>query len=91
MRETLRSSLLAHRSHERYRELRTQVDLDEVYLLVHYDFKAFAYNTPFDAPNFGFKEAAAFASEVLAGDGGYFDRVFLFHFLWGKEEAYRIL
>jgi hypothetical protein len=91
MRETLRSSLLAHRSDERYRELRTQVDLDEVYLLVHYDFKAFAYNTPFDAPNFGFKEAAAFASEVLAGDGGYFDRVFLFHFLWGKEEAYRIL
>jgi hypothetical protein len=60
-------------------------------LLVHYDFKAFAYNTPFDAPNFGFKEATDFAAKVLDGDGGYFDRVFLFHFLWGKEEAYRIL
>lgn len=91
MRETLRTSLLAHRSDERYRDLRTRVGLDEVYLLIHYDFKAFAYNTPFDAPNFGFKEAAEFASSALNGDGGYFDRIFLFHFLWGKEEAYRIL
>jgi hypothetical protein len=91
MRETLSSSLLAHRSDERYKDLRTQVGLDEVYLLVHYDFKAFAYNTPFDAPDFGFKEAAEFASRILNGEGGYFDRIFLFHFLWGKEEAYRIL
>jgi len=88
--DTLSSSLIAHRSDERYKDLRTEVGLDEVYLLVHYDFKAFAYNTPFDAPNFGFKEAAEFASSVLDGDGGYFDQVFLFHFLWGKEEAYRI-
>jgi hypothetical protein len=91
MRETLSSSLLAHREDERYKDLKTQAGLDEVYLLVHYDFKAFAYNTPFDAPNFGFKEAGDLASSVLAGDGGYFDRVFLFHFLWGQEEAYRIL
>lgn len=91
MLETLSSSLLAHRSDKRYQNLKTKVDLEEVYLLVHYDFKAFAYNTPFDAPNFGFKEAADFASKVLNGDGGYFDRVFLFHFLWCKEEAYRIL
>jgi len=88
---TLRSSLLAHRSDERYKDLRTRVGLDEVYLLVHYDFKAFAYNTPFDAPGFGFKEAADLASGQLSGDGGYFDRIFLFHFLWGKEEARRIL
>jgi hypothetical protein len=91
MLETLSTSLLAHKNDARYKDLRTRAGLDEVYLLVHYDFKAFAYNTPFDAPNFGFKEAAEFASEVLAGEGGYFDRVFLFHFLWGKEEAYRIL
>lgn len=88
---TLGSSLLAHRSDERYKDLKSQVGLDEVYLLLHYDFKAFAYNTPFDALNFGFKEAAEFASTVLEGDGGYFDRVFLFHFIWGKEEAYRVL
>ena len=92
MRETLRKALIAHTKDERYnRDLRTQVGLDEVYLLVHYGFKAFAYNTPFDAPNFGFKQAAEFASGVLNGDGGYFDRVFLFQFLVGKEEAYRIV
>jgi hypothetical protein len=90
MLETLASSLIAHRTDERYKDLRTRVGLDEVYLLVHYDFKAFAYNTPFGAPDFGFKEAAKFASDVLGGEGGYFDRIFLFHFLWGEEEAYRI-
>lgn len=90
MLETLSSSLTAHKADERYKDLRKHVGLDEVYLLVHYDFKAFAYNTPFDAPNFGFKEAAEFAVNVLEGDGGYFDRIFLFHFLWGHEEAYRI-
>lgn len=91
MLDTLSSSLVAHTSDARYKDLRAQVGLDEVYLLVHYDFKAFAYNTPFDAPNFGFKQAAEFAASVLDGVGGYFDRVFLFHFLWGKEQAYRIL
>jgi hypothetical protein len=91
MLETLRRSLLAHKTDDRYEDLKSQAGLDEVYLLVHYDFKAFAYNTPFGAPNFGFKEAAEFASRVLDGDGGYFDRIFLFHFLWGEEEAYRIL
>ena len=90
MRETLRSSLIAHKTDARYKDLKDRVGLDEVYLLVHYDFKAFAYNTPFDAPNFGFKQAAEFASQVLNGNGGYFDRIFLFHFLWGQEEAYRI-
>ena len=90
MLETLKKALLAHTSDERYEDLKTKIGLDEVYLLVHYDFKAFAYNTPFSASGFGFKEAAEFASKVLQGDGGYFDRVFLFHFLWGQEEACRI-
>jgi hypothetical protein len=88
---TLTRALLAHRSDERYKDLKQQVGLDEVCLLVHYDFKAFAYNTPFDAPGFGFKEAADLAASELGGDGGYFDRIYLFHFLWGKEEARRIL
>ena len=88
---TLSTSLKDHKTDERYKDLRKHVDLDEVYLLLHYDFKAFTYNTPIVAPDFGFKEAAEFASSVLDGDGGYFDRIFLFHFLWGEEEAYRIL
>jgi len=87
---TLSTSLIAHKNDERYKDLKQRAGLDEVYLLVHYDFKAFAYNTPFDAPGFGFKEAADLASKELCGDGGYFDRIFLFHFLWSQEEAYRI-
>ena len=91
MLESLESTLLSHRIDERYnKDLKKQVGLDEVYLLVHYDFKAFAYNTPFDAPGFGFKEAANFARESLNSDGGYFDRIFLFHFLSGQEKAERI-
>jgi hypothetical protein len=90
MLETLNSALAVHKNDERYKNLKTNVRLDEVYLLVHYDFKAFAYNTPFDAPGFGFKEAANFARESLNSDGGYFDRIFLFHFLSGQEKAERI-
>jgi hypothetical protein len=90
MLETLSRALASHKNDHRYRNLKESVGLDEVYLLVHYDFKAFAYNTPFDAPGFGFKEAAKFAKEILNGNGGYFDRIFLFRFLSGEEEAYRI-
>jgi len=91
MLETLSRALAAHKSDERYRNLKEIVGLDEVYLLVHYDFKAFAYNSPFDAPNFGFKDAAKFAKQALNRDGGHFDRIFLFRFLSGDEEAFRIL
>jgi hypothetical protein len=91
MREILKRALLAHRNDERYKDLRPHVGLDEVYLLVHYDFKAFAYDTRFDAPGFGFNEAANLAKETLNGDGGYFDRIFLFHFLSGQEKAERIV
>ena len=91
MLESSESALLSHRIDERYnKDLKKQVGLHEVYLLVHYDFKAFAYNTPFDSPGFGFKEAANFARESLNSDGGYFDRIFLFHFLSGQEKAERI-
>jgi hypothetical protein len=90
MLETLESSLLSHKRDERYKDLRAKAGLDELYLLIHYDFKAFAYNTPFDAPNFGFKEAAAFASQVVDGDGNFFDRIFLFHLLPGEEVAFEI-
>ncbi len=91
MREVLRDGLLKHTKDERYNNnLRAQAGLDELYLLVHYDIKAFAYNTPFETPNSGFKEAAEFASQELNGDGGYFDRIFLFHFLPGQEKAERV-
>lgn len=87
MRQTLEEALLKYRDDERYKDL---VGLDEVYLLVHYDFRAFAYNTPFAAPGYGFTEAAKFASDVLAENAGYFDRIFLFQFLPGQEKAYEV-
>lgn len=90
MLETLESSVLSHRHDQRYKDLRNQAGLDEVYLLIHYDFKAFAYNTPYKTSNFGFREAAAFASQVVDGEGNFFDRIFLFHFLSGQEAAYEI-
>jgi hypothetical protein len=90
MLETLESSLLSHGRDERYNDLKAQVGLDEVFLLIHYDFKAFAYNTPYKTPDVGFEEAATFASQVVNGDGNFFDRVFLFHFLPGEETAYEI-
>ena len=89
---TLNNALTAHTNDDRYnKDLRKRVGLDEVYLLVHYDSRAFAYNTPFAGPNFGFEEAAEFASKKLAGNGGHFDRVFLSCFLLDHEEGRRIV
>jgi hypothetical protein len=90
MRDTLRVALLEYRSDRRYEGLARIVGLQELYLLVHYDFNAFAYNHPFDEPGFGFKDVAEFAAGVLGGDGGNFDRIFLFCCLQGQEEVYRI-
>lgn len=90
MRQTLRDALLAHRADKRYENLPQHTGLKEVYLVVHYDFKSFAYNTPFDEPEIGFKEVAEFASKVLAGRTGFFDRIFLVNCLDSQEEAHRI-
>lgn len=90
MLKTLEEAVVALRGDDRYLDICSRVGLDSVYLLVHYDFNAFAYNTPFTAPNVGIKEAADFATNVLAGDAGYFNRIFLFHCIQGEEQAYRI-
>ena len=90
MLETLESLLHSHSRDERYHDLPAQAGLDELYLLIHYDFKAFAYDTPFDAPDFGFGEAATFAWRVVSGEGNFFDRIFLFHLLPGEEAAFEI-
>jgi len=90
MRQTLHEALLAHRADGRYENLAQHTGLRDVYLLVHYDFNAFAYNNPFGEPGFGFGEAAGLASDALAGDAGLFSRIFLVNCLQGEEEAYRI-
>lgn len=76
---------------DRYKDICKHVGLDECFLLVHYDFDAFAYNTPIDVPNHSFKDVAEFAKRVLAGDGGFFQRLFLLNCLQGNEEAHRLL
>jgi hypothetical protein len=91
MRQTLIAALLDYRLDGRYEALVRLVGLNEIYLLVHYDFNAFAYNHPFDEPGFGFREVSELATNTLAGNAGHFDRVFLFHCLQGEEEAYRIV
>jgi hypothetical protein len=92
MLSTLSTALKSHVRDDRYNEeLRNQAGLDELYLLFHYDSRGFTYNTPFAGPNAGFQEAAEFASKVLAGNGGFFDRVFLSCFLLNHEEARRIV
>src|SRR6266536_4524693 len=60
---------------ERYKNICNLVGLDEVFLLLHYDLRAFEYNTGIDAPNWSFKDTEAFAKKTLEGRGGYFNRV----------------
>jgi hypothetical protein len=50
---------------------------DRVYLVVYYDM-AVLYNSPVETPTFTFENAAAEAREVIAGDRGIFDAIFLF-------------
>lgn len=87
----LRELLTKTRRDERYRDICKHVELDECSLLVHYDFDAFAYNTPIDVPNYSFANVADFAQGVLGGDGGFFNRIFLLNCLQGEEAAYRLV
>lgn len=48
----------------------------EFILIVHYD-QALLYNSPVDAPDFGFKDAVAAARTFLEGNPGVFTRIFL--------------
>ncbi len=91
MLSTLSNALKTHTKDKNYnQELRKHAGLEELHLLIHYDSRAFTYNPPFAAPNSGFAEAAEFSSKVLAGDVGYFDRVFLSCDLLDHAEARRI-
>jgi hypothetical protein len=76
------------RADSRYREICKHVGLDECCLLVHYDFDAFQYNTPIDVPDYSFVNVAEFGRQVLGGNGGFFERVYLLNCLQGMEAAY---
>ena len=82
--------LIKTKSDERYKDICKHVGLNECYLLVHYDFDAYAYNTPIDVPNSSFQNIAEFALR-LQGDVGFFQNIFLLNCLDGREEAYSLL
>ena len=48
------------------------------FLLVHYDYKAYAHNSPVEAIGFGYPEAVAEVSRRLGGATGVFDGVFVY-------------
>lgn len=87
----LRELLIETRADDRYSEVCKHVGLAECCLLVHYDFDAFQYNTPIDVPDYSFANVAEFGSHVLAGDAGFFARVYLLNCLQGMEAAYLLV
>jgi len=52
--------------------------LANFFLLVHYDFKAFAYNSPVKGLSFSYPEAVAEVSRRLGGATGVFDGIFVY-------------
>jgi hypothetical protein len=86
---------------EKYETTRTDLGLDELDLVIHYDGLAFAYCTPVETPDFDFGEAAKHARSYVADyeelgevldpdDDAPFDRVFLFAALAGREQVFRL-
>ena len=73
--DALEASL--RRKTAKYASLKTDQNLSELHLLLYYD-QGYHYNTPFDAPDFGFVEIASHLTQVAATEHGAFDRIFLF-------------
>lgn len=74
----------------RYQNICNLVGLDAVFLLIHYDLRAFEYNTGIHTPNWSFSNTKDFARKTLGGDSGPFKGVFLFNSLPGQEELCRV-
>jgi hypothetical protein len=70
-------ALLARLSGKIQKHAARPVGLNEFHLLVHYDL-AWAYNSPVEALNFKFADAACAGADFVADDPGAFDRIFLF-------------
>lgn len=66
-----------------------QQKLDEFYLLAYYD-EAVLYNTPYDAPDFGFKEIGDLVAEELLRIPHPFDKVFLFSPLEAGQKVLQV-
>lgn len=61
---------------EKYEAKAPQVQMDDFYLLIHYN-QALLYNTPVETLFFKFEDAARAASAFIGDDPGIFGRIFL--------------
>lgn len=91
MLDTLCQLLDRAKQEERYIGLASKAGLDRLHLLVHYDFKAFAYNSSAETPEYRFKDIVKDASIYLNGDAGPFAAMYLLIYLGGDERVYRIV
>jgi hypothetical protein len=62
----------------KYSGLHQIQDLEELYLLAHYN-KAIFHNTPYIAPGFGLNEVAEIARKEVVANPGPFQKIFLFN------------
>jgi hypothetical protein len=60
---------------------------DEAYLLVHYDDRAYVYNTPFTAVDFGLPDVIQLVRPLVAEKPGPFSSIFVVTTLPGGESA----
>jgi len=60
---------------------------NEAYLLLHYDDRAYVYNTPFTGVDFGLDEVIQFVTPLVAQNPGPFRKVFVVTTLRGDERA----
>jgi hypothetical protein len=65
------------RKTQKYATLHDDQRLTKLFLLIYYD-QGFHYNTPFDAPGYGFDEIAVELAALAAIDHGVFEGIWLF-------------
>lgn len=69
----------------KYQNLHQEQEIDELYLLIYYDQGSF-YNTPFIAPNFGFRQIVEIANRRANINPGFFQKIFLFNSVYPNHE-----
>ena len=62
----------------KYANLHREQGLEELHLVIYYN-KALFHNTPFLAPDFGFREVADLAAQEARESHGNFEKIFLFN------------
>jgi len=73
---------------EKYSEKPT--GLAAFFLLVHYDFKAYAYNSPVEGIGFSYPQAVAEASRRLGGSTGVFDGIFVYVDTTNRQKSFKV-